>query len=578
MDIRTGFTITMSIDPKACYIALNLRDLLSSVDSRFQYNMDDIVNLGENILQYLIHPICQFLGLSLTERMSIGFPLSSINLVMDTMRLTIGLECQQQLNLYADMIAYIAFIINKPTDVSFLFEKIEIEIKGKKKYEYKLQKQFFNEKLKQFKAMTPGKHHSFSLMFKSDNPDYYPPNAKPRKLNRIIKFNNGTMIISREYPMNNSTILCDYDMTDVHVPQRGRGDIPLNECDEKTRRIVASCFSGIIKENGSNRIQFDNSHHSACLTTFESLGPWNDPTIYGPYSIANQPSLNVYIHLHQKEIVVIRNDLEQFKVARHNSIDLFTQDKIDLILGNDVIPIENMLLPEIEFALRENAYNGQPFYATLFAGFERTNRLSPNKNNKMQLRVVHGRLQIQIDYLCSQSKGVTVLKRYINIDQTCITIDYWGIKNSIQARFLRLITAIYVKIQSNSNFIAYDESLNYFLFDLNYEKIDSLFDKALQQIQHHQHRLLNLLFEYTDNEDTYYSFSSGYSHRSGISLLSWPSRTTGTKSVNCKKLIDSAVSILEEAPTTSPNVMKFDVMQTTTLNPDFYSTQQVKKF
>ena len=45
--------------------------------------------------------------------MSIGFPLSSVNVVFDSLRITIGLESEEELYCYTDVRAFVAFVLNR---------------------------------------------------------------------------------------------------------------------------------------------------------------------------------------------------------------------------------------------------------------------------------------------------------------------------------------------------------------------------------------------------------------------------------------------------------------------------------
>ena len=528
---RKRFRITMSSDPKSCYIALNLRGLLPSIDSTFKYTVKDIQGLATDILQYLIHPICDFIELALTERMSIGFPLSSINVVNDAMRLTIGLENKSQLDLYAEMITYVAFVINKLHNASKLFEK-----HPQKTYPTRIN--YFREKIKQFRAMTPGKQCSFSLMFKTNDANYYPPeNRLPRKLNRIVKFENGNMKILLEHPVHDrqvqTTILREHDMSRIIAPLRKHNcDVPLSEIDTKTRRIIASCFT---QETGFQNLVntiFHLPSHTVTLRNFESLSSWNDENTYGPYTISNQPGLLVYIRLYQKKIQIIGTNVQV----------LYNEDKIDIKSGNDITKITDMLLSEREFSFLEGAYQGQIHYAKLLGGFDRPNKLKPHDNTKKIFTVNGDRCQIQIDYLCCQVEGITVLKRYIDQNTTCITIDCWGEKDPIHARFLRLMIAVYVKEIHQYDFSASDECFNHFLFNLDYEIVNQLFAEAINKIKHHQKTLLQLLPWLAQTSKQYF-FNKIIFHNK----LSWPSRRSEVSYVDCEGLISTAMNILRQS-------------------------------
>ena len=104
--------LKQSADLSACYIAFTLAPLRAELPEltgpEFAAVMQDIMNL-------LIRPICEAQKLPLTERMSIGFPLSSINIILDSLRFTVGVEPGGTRH-YSNIIVYVSHIINNITD------------------------------------------------------------------------------------------------------------------------------------------------------------------------------------------------------------------------------------------------------------------------------------------------------------------------------------------------------------------------------------------------------------------------------------------------------------------------------
>ena len=61
----------------------------------------------------MIYPLCEFYALPITSRISLEFPLTSVNAVYDSLRFTIGLESSQQRKGYAEILSYTAFVLNR---------------------------------------------------------------------------------------------------------------------------------------------------------------------------------------------------------------------------------------------------------------------------------------------------------------------------------------------------------------------------------------------------------------------------------------------------------------------------------
>ena len=109
---RERFQLTLSSDQSACYIALNVNGWVGIVNKDFRLTEKEMEKFLKDLLIHFIHPLCGLLNLSLTERMSIGFPLSSVNVVFDSLRITIGLESKEELDHFTDVLAFVAFVLN----------------------------------------------------------------------------------------------------------------------------------------------------------------------------------------------------------------------------------------------------------------------------------------------------------------------------------------------------------------------------------------------------------------------------------------------------------------------------------
>tara|TARA_R110000868_G_scaffold53231_7_gene167276 strand:+ start:1683 stop:5405 length:3723 start_codon:yes stop_codon:yes gene_type:complete len=122
-DNHLFFKLTSSSDPKSCYLSFNTSTILSFVDPEFKLRSHDIERLNEDIISDIFIPLCRHYDLPLTARMSIAFPLSSVNVACDSIRLTVGLESYQILISYAKIINYIAQVLNNLVDHETLFER-----------------------------------------------------------------------------------------------------------------------------------------------------------------------------------------------------------------------------------------------------------------------------------------------------------------------------------------------------------------------------------------------------------------------------------------------------------------------
>lgn len=132
-DYQTAFKLTISSDPKSCYVSFNTSSILSFIDPDFRHTTHDIELLNEDIVNDLLLPLCRAGNLPLTNRMSIAFPLSSVNYALDSARFTVGLEQHTDMIKYAHIIAYIAKQLNYELPLQDLFIKDQRNMYAKRK-------------------------------------------------------------------------------------------------------------------------------------------------------------------------------------------------------------------------------------------------------------------------------------------------------------------------------------------------------------------------------------------------------------------------------------------------------------
>ena len=111
--------MTTSSDNKPCYIALNL-----NIDNpKLLFQIQNLSELVDSFKENLFKPLCHFFGLPISERFSIGFPLTSINVVYNSIRLTIGVESRYSLDKYVEILKY-SFNLFNNQNIDFLFTKL----------------------------------------------------------------------------------------------------------------------------------------------------------------------------------------------------------------------------------------------------------------------------------------------------------------------------------------------------------------------------------------------------------------------------------------------------------------------
>lgn len=536
---RSRFQITMSSDPKTCYVALNMRGLLPDVDSGFSLKTRDIERFSEELLRYFIHPLCEFFGLSLTERMSIGFPLCSINLVYDSIRFTVGLEPDEQLLKYADILAYVAFALNRQRDARLFFELGRDD-------QYQLRRDYFTEKVEQFKAMTPGGNYSFCFQFEgmSSGNSYQPSLAIPeRQLKRIVNLHNGEINLFREIPNPHSAekkIFCQYDANTILMPIRKFDrNIPLSDpvVGIQTKRMAIACLTEYTSSDHKNhqnvkllfrnRSPFEIEPSTLTLSSMEILSPWNSELVYGPFDINGQPA---FFHLYQKRILLLFDN------------KVFSEADICIKQGNTITPLLDMPIEDREFIFREGSYeidrsarDFRRLYPTRdLPEFEyRPRKFQPN------FSIENDKIVVEHDFPCCKIKGISVYKRYIDENLTCVEIDYWKEKDPILSRFLTLMIAIFVKDSKGLSFVARNNKFCHLLFNIAFDKADEVFEEAIRCVSDKE---AELTLTFQSYERT--SSLQQYSFFNDSPARSWPSGYSGVDYIeNDGSLIESSLGV-----------------------------------
>ncbi len=487
------FQITTSSDPKACYVAINMRELLPEAEAEFNSNIlafskssKEVENFSQDLLDHLIYPLCEFHHLPISSRASIGFPLTSVNIVYDSLRFTIGIEGREQLNHYVDILAYAAFILNRQRDVNLFFGYSEVD---KKIIHYRIA--YFNEKVSQYKAMTP------------NHPGNDPYNFTMR---RDTRDSSGESVILRN-----------------GVIQIRRKIVPFLGSNIRKERMRASCLSGLSFGNiycQNVKLTFNNINGDVILSSFDIIKP--DKLRYGNFKIDGK---SAFFELSGKEIYL---NIDGKKIPK---IELWVKQ------GNVIIPFSSMSLEDRKFLILEGAYRVKG-YDWPDLSFMRYEPEIPDYLPRFFIQ--DQKLIMEHDIVCAQYHGVTVYKRYMGKNKACVEIDYWSEKEPVFSRFLSFMTAVLVKETQKTSFLARNYQFRHFLFSLPFSSIDKIFDDAIKTICSNKDKLKRLLDNKNQNEKSgTYSFS-----HEGHSQLQWPSARGGVNSINNTFLIKKGLDFL----------------------------------
>jgi len=523
--------ITMSSDARACYVALNLTGLLPEVDDGFKSSVDKIEEFSADVLKYLIHPLCLLYRLPLTERVSIGFPLTSVNIVFDSLRFTIGLEDDEQLKQYAEILAYAAFVINRHHEPKLFFD-----LNADKQYE--LRHRYLKEKTQQYTAMTPGANRELSFEFEangSENSYHNQTTQTTRQMKRRVRIKNGHVAVDREVSRD------AYGHTEfrpyrVEIPLRGVGRVLLTDprVSLSMRRMSVSCLTRIARAGQPiyhhvNSV-FDNCDGVVSLASMEMLGSWNSALVYGPFTLNQQRK--IYFYLYQMRIELFINDRK------------FSEDAIMIKQGHMRIPLSRMGIDDREFLIREGIYERD---RSIFRFPNQVSRFDmlhiPDCYDPTRFSIEDDKLVIERDFIYCTYPGVTVYKRYMGREFTCFEIDMWGVKDPNLARFMRLMTAVYIKDKKQVGFLARDKNFTHFLFNLANQGDEGLFLEAVTYVLKKKHMLNNLLQRY--QEETHVEDSQQYPFQTD-KRFNWPSGNGGQSYTGDRQLIVEALALLKQ--------------------------------
>lgn len=501
------FRITTSSDPKACYVAINMHGLLfentyGSGQLSFRRTSEEIESFSQDVLDHLVYPLCNFYGLPISARASIGFPLTSVNVVYDSLRFTIGVENIRQLNHYVEILTYVAFVLNRQYDINIFFNG-SIDQSGVKTY-YRIF--YFEEKFKQFIAMTSD--HSFNFEFQNKG-------CNGSMIH--VEINNGVATFS-----SNSRV---YNEGDIDVQLDG-GSVSLSDSriNRQKKRMAIACLSGCSFEGVSCQnvnLIFGGFGSYISLSSFYIIKP--DKLKYGFF----------YINQEEASFILDGKELTLFMAGRSYNVFLLIKK------GNILTPFVDMPLEDRKFCIFEGAYKPMGYWGQRMEYMRYQPKL-PRYLPKFFIQ--DNKLIMENDIVCVQSNGLTVYKRFIDKGKTCVEIDYWGEKDPIFSRFLSLVTAIIVKEREKTSFVGRNYEFHHFLFQLSFSSVDKIFGEAVRFVLSNKNKLKNLLDLSLKDQNVRskpYPFSS-----QGLSQLQWPSGRGSVDSINNGVLIEKVLSEL----------------------------------
>ena len=513
------FQITMSADPKACYIAINMRGLLPEVELEetfhsFMINGSRMEEFPYDLLEHMVYPLCEFYALPITSRNSVGFPLTSVNVVYDSLRFTIGLESSQQRKGYAEILSYTAFVINRQRYPQIFFYRSQDQ--KAKTGGYDLRIRYFNEKVAQFKAMTSGRYFNTWVVF--DSRETYKTSSGERKLPITIYFNNGRITGKWETTPYDPKPT-EVPFSDIKASIRGSGPVSVTKLSCEKKKMIAGCFTQVICPGKDLDQNVNHSIYSLkkvlALPSFQVLELWNTRILYGPFL----PKSNKAKRFEQTELLFI---LYQKKITLVWNDKLFNEEAILVRQGSVDIPLTDLPIEDRAFLIQEGAYDSckqnQKYWK-----YKTNIQFKPTTENSMKFYDKEGKLVIKHDKLCCRASGVSVFSRALGKDTTCLKdtacfeVDFWGEKDHIVARFLRLMTAVYVKEQYQKSFKARDSRFTHFIFDLKQAEGKHLFEAAVQVIMNRKTLLIETFSKrqkYIRDKKEQYIFGNP---------LSWPS-------------------------------------------------------
>ncbi len=507
------FQLTLSNDEGACYVALNLEGLLTVGDSAFQYNTTNIEGFSKRILQNFIQPLCSQIGAPISQRMSIGFGLSSINPVMGTLRLTIGTERQPQLHKYIDVFLFLTFIINRHRHLSTLLNNKDTLYR------------YLQEKKSQYMAMTPGYNTECHMNFSYVNQQF--------QLNCI----NGVVHLKQTTPDHRTS---DRKVLVHPTSTTDAMDIMNDQTPHQIRKYMIACLSTVshpVRREGPlpyshvNLLTvLDNTsmvYRDLYMCSYDILQNTHKH-IYGPYNVP-QRELDVYIIIANKQLSLMSHSQQPTgSVCWEQSAQKHEPSALRFKLGN--IPIDYLNTPHKNYLywVRERDYQT----TTLPAQDGNGCRTEWHRPFSHCISYNAPFFDFTVGERCYHQQGLSIYCQSIDTDNTRVDIATWLEKDMAISRKLRLILALFLQQIHSASFNAHNADFHSFLFACSLTKIKDTCQKLFS---------FKPLMELS-NTKCKNTHVSSYSFTLGQPTPCWPSGISGISDIQAPNQLKSVVS------------------------------------
>ncbi len=547
--------LAINSDDGACYIGLNINGLLSHIDRDFSHNIRDVEEFLSEIIVYFILPICEKLDLPLTQRISIGFPLSSINIIFGSLRLTIGLENREKLDQYARLIAYLIFLLNNDSFIQQCFPNNQ-----KNNDKKNLLKQYAEA----FSAInTNNDEDDF------DNAFYFTTFIQNEEFRICIhKKNINLRLITRPNASTQENSALQYSSAIFRLMIEKNNDdddvIPVHElCNFAHQLMIISyllhpddypeeCCRIFTEIN----VVFISLKSILIPKYFYLFGPYFQENPTGDYTeiylgLGSNGTSRIFFCFPVKEKCVCLNPPG---ILQELSAKLFSMIK----KGDISTAIYDIPFGELKFFLEEGAYfvtyeefdhpyinqetgQGDTFLCSRKYVPKATDAgnmifTATKTENYPKLKII-----LEHDFIFYKTQGITAYKRKVGDSSSMIEIDYWEIKDPFIKRFLSLMIVIDAQRKTNTNFIARDYRFIHFLFDIAYKEIEAYFIPSIRLVKQFQRLLTGLLKQSPNIKNAHESFPF---FTEPTKKPVWPSKSEGIFSVKNRKLIEAGLEIL----------------------------------
>jgi len=425
--------LTCNTDLKTCYLAFNSKEAFAHIDPYLSVDVDEMSRFTGDIIKKFFIPLAEWLDLPLTERMSIGFPLSSINECLHVIRFTVGLEAEL-LDKYADIITYICFVLNRESNVKFLLEKR----KDQSNLTYTLREQYFEEKVNIFKAMYVVDRKCAKAVTIKEPVESLTNAYRTFVLDKgTIRVNYYTQQSQRGGPVRNWRQTLNENQLTVHfgVGQDVRLDTrcitPFIKC------LLASCFTQRRTEGANN----EHTVNPLAMQTIKEGLIAIQQLNFGAFFYIRQDNctwnrFGYYNVLYKNNLYKLSFDFKDAKLHLVINGEWCNESCIFIRKGHEITPAA-WLDTEEKWRLFEQA-SYTPFRELGFSGY--LHKPDPEDPTEVTLQVIEGvpRVTIERDKLAFKLDGFSLYCRKETKEALQLEIDFWGIKNPVHARFLSL--------------------------------------------------------------------------------------------------------------------------------------------